>query len=352
MIPTHLNKSSKPHISGTLVAVLLVIMLAACGTNPVTTASPAGAHPSSTANRLIKTPTAISTVPPISLNINVSQINVDKGDLRIQSDTGFQCPYNPLGIPMDQLVLASDRMTYSQNEINQMGDYVGTNFNWSAAKLLRGGTEPPATLRWVLGGSMDPIPGTLDTAPVVLNDYFACGATLTLTNIGSTLIQIPQVGVQLEGRPQQNTYQYRLIDACSVTPQSQVAQDGCTPSQGNNPGCGTYAASIQLGLGEKNDIFSTVPSAQGCGTLTIAPSAQTFLIFYFSLASNIPRNLIYSIAPILTVNTAQGEQTLSISQLVSTLAFASVNQFSCYGLKGTTFVLEQSPIFSQNLWCM
>jgi hypothetical protein len=250
---------------------------------------------------------------------------------------------------MDQLVLASNRTTYSQDEIAQIDAYVSNNFG--AWNFLSGKAVPPPTLRWVLGGAMDPIPGTYESSAAEFYPLL-CRAELSLTNTGNTAIQIPQVGVRLEERPQQNSYHYRLIDACTVIPQSQIDQFGCTPSQGGNPGCAEYTASIQLGLGEKNDVFSAVPSAPGCGALTIAPAAQIYLIFDFSLASNIPRNLIYSITPVLTVDTAQGGQTISLSQLVSTLAFANINQFSCYGLLGTTFVLEPSPVYGGNLWCM
>ncbi len=345
----HLRESPKQRGSSTFASFLLVIMLVACGKSPVTIPSSAKPSPSNTTNQLIKTPATTSSSS--DLHLNGSQITVDRGNLRIQSKVGFQCPYYQIGVPTDQLVLASDRMTYTQDEIKQMGDYVGGNT--SAASLLQGGKVPPPTLRWVLGGSMHPIPGTMGDGPGTSNSvYSACGGTLTLTNTGSTPIQIPRVNIRLEERPQQNSYQYRLIDACSVMPQSYIAVYSCIPSQGNNSRCKLYTASIRLGLGGQNTVFSATPSTPGCGTLTLAPADQIDLTFDFSLSSNIPQNLIYSILPILIVDTDRGEQALSILQLASTLAFASANQFSCYRLKGTTFVLEQSPVFSEKLWCM
>jgi hypothetical protein len=105
---------------------------------------------------------------------------------------------------------------------------------------------------------------------------------------------------------------------------------------GGGPGdYSIYFASIQLELGEKNHVYSVVPGHEDpqngthCGTLAIAPAAQVTQDITFSLAAKIPDNLIYSIVPVLTVDTAQGEQMLALSQLVSTLAFAGVNQFSC-----------------------
>ena len=331
-----LLSKQKLSISRVFVSVLLIILLAACGTDTVTTASPIQPHPSETVNKpeIIDTPLQAGA----ALSHNAAKLSVDAGNLRIQSEVGFQCPNEePFGsVPMDQLVLASNRTTYSQDEIAQMRAYVEQNF--SAYDELVGGKEPPPTLRWVLGASMDPIPGEEPAS-----DY-PCGAELDLTNTGNTLIQIPKVGVRLEKRPQENSYQYRLIDYCSLLPPSQE----CPPGMGSTGPCGVYSALIQLGLGEKNTFFSAVPGVPGCGPLTIDPGAQASLIFAFSVASNMPKNLVYSILPILTVDIAQKVQTLALQQLASTLAFASANQFSCYGLQGTTFVQVPSPVIQPN----
>src|SRR5947209_3284526 len=111
MILTRLNKSSKSPIPSTLVSFLLLVILTACGTNPVIISSPPKPHPSSTVNKPIKTPTAIPSPYPSStvnkrieaptaipspattfLNLNVENITEDAGSLRIQSVGGFQCP--------------------------------------------------------------------------------------------------------------------------------------------------------------------------------------------------------------------------------------------------------------------
>ena len=190
---------------------------------------------------------------------------------------------------------------------------------------------------------MGPIPGTEEiTNP--------CEVTLYLTNTGNTPLQIPSVGMQLEARPQQNTYQYRLIDACSV---QLPPQPGCYSPSGGGADCSNYFGSIQFGMGEKGAMYSAAPIGEGvnCGILTITSAAQVHLTLDFSLAASIPKNLIYSIVPVFTVDTAQGEQTLQLPQLVSTLAFASASQFFCYALQGTTFALVQSPSISTN-WCI
>src|SRR5437764_1258021 len=113
----HLNNLSKSPISGrALVSVLLFIILTACVTNPVASSPPTGPLPSSTANKLIKTASAVPSVSLTVLNLNAAKITEDAGSLSVQSQIGFQCPSGGL---VDQLVLASDRTTYSQDEIAQ-----------------------------------------------------------------------------------------------------------------------------------------------------------------------------------------------------------------------------------------
>ncbi len=344
MKPVHFRKSPGLPLSKAIVFFLLMIVLAACGANPVTSSSPTGG----TANKPIKTPTAIPSVSPTVFNLNPTNVTEDAGSLRIQLAAGFQCPNDGAdGFgAQNQLVFTSDPTTYSQDGIAQIRSYIESSGMENSGSANPSADTPP-TLRWVLGGSVDQFPGAESS-----ENYVPCGAGLILTNTGNTSIQIPQVGVQLEGLPQPNSYTYRLIDACSFAPQGQ----SCPPVGGANTTCSTYLASIKLGQGEKGAVYSATPMGtdyQGndCGTLTIAPDAQVHLILIFSLAANIPKNLIYSILPMFTVDTAQGKQTLPLPRLASTLAFASANQFSCYGLQGTTFGLLKSPSAPPN-WCV
>jgi hypothetical protein len=326
-------------LSRVLLACFLVLILAACGTNSTaTTSSSTQAHSGSTATK------ATTLSPSTSLDLNTANVNAKVGDLLVQSNTGFQCPYaqgiENSDFELGHLVLASDRTTYSQAEIAEMSaylpHYVRSLMNETAPS---GETEPPPTLRVVLGGAMDQVPGT----PPALPQYpgKGCEALLTLSNTGNAPIQVSQVGVQLQAPPQPNTYKYRLIDACGL-----VINVCINPGSSGGGSCSVYYASIQLGMGKQNDVFSAVPTADtGCSVPTIAPGAQINLAMTFSPASNTPQNLIYSIVPVFTVDTTQGNQTVSVPQLGKTLAFANVSQFSCYGLQGTTFVLEKSPAF-------
>jgi hypothetical protein len=329
--PASFKKSLWMSVSKTLAAFLLVIVFAACGTSTVIS-SPVPSRPGSA------TSTSANTPPSASLTVNAASISIRVGNLLIQSG-GFECPdgYLVNGFFADRLVLASDRTTYNQDEITQMRSYV---LGLTTVGMGRGPVEVPTVkpplppLRWVLGGYED-------------TGYNAgCGETLKLTNTGNASIQIPALSIQLEAHSQPNMYHYRLIDACSFILPSEEA---CIPTGSAGGGqCGEYSVFIQLEPGEKNRLFSVQLIQPGCSTLTIPPDTQIPLNISFGS----PSNLVYSILPILTINTGQGgEQRVSLTRLSSTLAFAQADQLSCYQLHGTAFVLLPSINPSPG-WCM
>lgn len=334
MKSVHFRKPPKLPLSSAVISFLLVIMLTACNST-VATYSSSQPHPGSTA----KATTTVS--PSTSLDAGAGNINVNVhvGNLFIQSDYGFQCPSASLDPPgdanQDHLVLASDRTTYSTAEIAQMSAYLA-----EANVFQNMPTNTPATLQWVLGGQTTLLPGTPPGFATVPDEN--CDTELTLTNTGNAPIQISSVGVQLQAPPQQNTYQYHLIDVCSF-----IASACVYPGSGGGGSCSVYYAPIHLGLGKQHDIFSAVPTGYtGCSGPTLDPGTQIYLDMEFSPAENIQQNLIYSVVPVFTVNTTQGNQTVAVPQLGKTLAFASASQFSCYELQGTTFTLEQAPVFT------
>ena len=313
---------------------LLVLALVACGTNTSSTFPPSprsdgtAKKPTSTLSPLPQTGANVSSLDP-----NPAPLSIENGNLLIQSG-GLQCS--------NRLVLATDRTTYGPDEIARMRAYVTGIMSGTTTQL-------PSTLRWVLGGSINPIPATGETE----NHTPPCSVVLNLTNTGYTPIQIPKVSVQLEASPQPNMYDYRLIDACSVL---LPPYPGCYQPSGGGNDCSSYTASIQLGRGKPGDEFSAVPSAENgpgadCGVLTVAPTTLIKLEIDFSLDSTLPKNLIYSVVPVFTIDTAQGEQALTLPQMRSTLAFASASEFSCYILQGTTFSLVPSPTLGSN-WCL
>src|SRR5581483_4800921 len=158
MKSVHSRKSLK------LLAVsFLITLLTACGSNTAAT--------SGSVVRVTKTVTATPASTP--LTPNTTNLNVQEGNLLIQSKDGIQCPYHTfLGSVTNQLVLASDRTTYSQAEIDEMRAYYSNNaFVFPDAAT----PAPPPTLRWVLGGATT-IPGE------TLRDNSYCGVSLALTN--------------------------------------------------------------------------------------------------------------------------------------------------------------------------
>lgn len=339
--PDHRAKPSMWSIVRLLTVGVLVILLAGCGTNSTATTTASSTRQTNSGKAAPKA-TTTSAIP--GLDLNAVNVHAQSGDLLVQSDHGFQCPYaslTPQDLETGHLVLASDRTTYSQADIAQMSSYLASYVANGGVYLKNVLPPTPPTLRWVLGGEASPIPG--------LPPSGNCATQLMLTNTGNAPIQVPQVGVKLTASPQQNTYQYRRIDVCS--PDFKVQYCPIT-GEGGGSGCSIYDASIQLGTGAPDTVFSAIPtSAGGCSTLTIPPTSQIELNITFTLATNVPNNLIYSIIPVFTLDTTQGEQTLAFSQLASTLAFAAASQFSCYQLHGTTFVLLKSPAFVP-VWCI
>ena len=218
----------------------------------------------------------------------------------------------------------TDRLTYDANEINQMSDYLG-----SAGHPV---SPLPNTLRWVLGGPTDTSQAVYIDGKVI-GYIYNCGISLGLTNTSQNSIQITNVGVQLAGDTQQNNYHYRLIDICTIT---QACRFGAGPGD-----CSQYFATIKLGTGPINTVFSAIPARHdsSCGELTLNPGEEKTLYVYIYSA----QNLIYSIVPQLVLTTASGPNTLTLTALTSTLAFANGSQFTCYALHGDTFVAETTP---------
>lgn len=288
MKPFHFRKLQKQPISQVLISLLLTLIITACGNiKAVNVPSGKVQTPSrvpSTVSQTINAPTSFpqfSDIPP-NLNLNTKNISVAAGSLLIQSFAGFQCPYAQVEPPDDlelgHLVFTSDRTTYSQDEIAQMSSYFEDG-NWNEVPIPgQQRLPPPPTLHWVLGGEIvdntDPtgIPVGLPRAPA---PSIVCGAELFLTNTGSNPIQIPKVSVQLKASPQQNMYQYHLIDMCSIT------ISACSLGQGGGSGnCSAYFASIQLEPGAQNTVFSAVPQSNpGCATLTIPRLLRSFSIW-------------------------------------------------------------------------
>lgn len=262
------------------------------------------------------TPDLTSTSPanPPGLELN-SPAATDISGLHIQTDGVICHPY---------LVLKEDRATYTNEEVQQMHDYL-TNI-WpgvaEAANTTRLYTPPqtpapPDTLQWIPGGSQ-------------------CGGIFHFTNTLQESVQIDRMGLKLTTSPQQNTYAYRLIDPCTI-----LDPEAC--ALGSTPPC-AFSVNVQLAGGtvgtavdapvEGEQVFNSVCPVP----LTLAPG-QTVAVRLNVQSSQV--DLLYRANVTLTLTTARGTNVIVLPPTFqSVLAFASDSQFSCYGLQGNTFVQE------------
>lgn len=278
---------------------------------------------------------------------------IDADGLHIQSLTGIECPPSSSLwlISPNRLVLATSRVTYDVGELQQIVKYLDAFYHTDETtySINKISMPLPASLRWVVGGYN--VGWNVDLSKMAYHvdgEETGCAADMEITNIGNTTIQIPQAGVRLTQPPQQNNYQYRLIDTCTIISLAECECHGCGSSPAH---CQVYGAGIQLGMGQKGSVFADTPTAypimndQGteipCGELTLRPGQTTELLMgFYSLPP--PSHLIYSIVPELTLVTANGRQVLALPQLGNSIAFINQSQLSCYGLQGHTFVLEKS----------
>jgi hypothetical protein len=253
--------------------------------------------------------------------------------LHIQSLDGIECPRSGgFRVPSNYLVLATSRLMYDSDEVQQMAAYLQALYltDQTPYAINEIKVPLPSSLQWVAGGDngrqSEFVPG--------------CVALLEITNVGSSTVQIPQAGVRLTEAPQQNNYQYHLIDTCTFLSFQECQCNGCGAGVS---GCEVYYANIHLGMGKQGSVFATPPTAnydRPCGELTLRPGQTTLLFMdFFSLPP--PSHLVYSVVPELTLDTSTGQRILALPKLGSSIVFADQSQFSCYGLRGHTFVREE-----------
>lgn len=236
------------------------------------------------------------------------------------------------------LVLSSSALSFNNEELRQMRTYVNATFS---NVVLREETEEPpqppdnpnatpSELRWVQG-----VPGT------------SCVGEMEITNIGDAPIQIFDAGVDLAQTPVVNTFQYHLIDKCSLL-------GGCVPSAaGGGPACIFYA-DIQMGLGKagstyQGTLMSNAMAVDGpCQTPIILESHHVVdIVLRFTLAPQATTGMIFQVRPFLTLGASSGTVKVMLPNLVSTLVFAHHGQYGCYVLHGNTFTLDTSVDLSK-----
>ena len=332
-----------------LIFISLFVLLVGCGkdssstssTQPTSVAS-SGMTPSNPTS-ISSPPTSSSPTPTLSpsadntsgnpypaIPLNEGPTSVDIPNLlHIESVGGFQCPLgrnSPVGTqqltpPSNFLVLATDRLSYNDDEIQQMRDYLHAMYQNMASMRTSYLVSPPTTLSWVMGG--------LD-----------CRIEFQITNISpSSTIQIASLGVQLTSTPQPNNYQYHAIDACTVLDPSD-AQRVCPQLYSLDTSC-IYNVGINLNGGQAKDVLTDTPTVafdplhQCNGTI----DQNATVTFAISLHASISQ--IYYVMPVLILVDSSGTSTShTLTQWSDTLAFTNGNQITCYGLQGNTFSQE------------
>ena len=328
--------------------IILLIFLVGCGSS----SSPGRESGRASASRSIPTPTLTATVrlsptlgptpsptPGPIPSPTPSPTPTLKSSLNIQSVEGLQCPirrsqpraplpgaYHLILGPSEALVLATDRLTYTADEIQQMRDYLHEIYNNMASITTSYLVSPPPTLRWIQGSG-------------------ECQLTLEVSNIGTTTVQISSLGVQLTSAAQPNNYQYRSVDVCSI------AGVSCPFGPSGAGDCSTYIVSANLDpSASPGTVFAKTPeqgSGDGgpCPEPTLPPNET--LYFTLNLFSPGPQqgsvaSYIYAVMPVLTVTDGKVSNTFTLPSMAATIAFTDEEQMPCYGLQNeqdTTFTL-------------
>lgn len=317
-------------IKGTILAAL-VALLAACGISSPSQA----AHTVSTAMPSVTATPTLST----TLRFN-SAASVDVDGLHIQT-SGVDCGA--------WFVLNGQQRAYDSGTIQQMKAYAEAFVEkyYLANETADPGSHPPVTFTSQFAAMLPRLPSSWQVVPGSdFNPRGQCTGLFDITNIGTTDIQISSFGATLAAMPVPNNTDYRLVNVCTLIEQ----QWPCAGLFGGGPIC-DYAAYVNLQSGQVGTHFDApVKVDQGDGTcstpITVAPGKVVEI--YLKLVSK--SALLYTVSLALTLNTGAGATTVDLPSAFNTsLAFANDGQFSCYGLQGSTFVVEDASILANAL---
>jgi hypothetical protein len=229
------------------------------------------------------------------------------------------------------IVLTPHASTYSAEELAAIRNALGSIHEGISVFALGAVssyalTNPPATLANMAYGQ-------------------SCFGHFDVTNTGSSLIQLNQVGFQSTQAPARFSYTYRLIDACPYI-------DDCGP-----PGIGAtspcmYSSSMQLSLSHALSLSAIgVRPAEGpdSGSSADCPapinlgggqSVEIQMAF-----SGLPAgggDIWFHGVPALNVTTAKGTATITYPTMTYNFIFTPLDAQgrpgTCYTQKGNTFV--------------
>lgn len=322
-----------------------ILLLAACGPNSVNggirraapaTPSSAAAGQSCASAQPSSTPTVPPSVPPLAHSFN-SAACVDMNGLHIQT-AGIDCDA--------WVVLAGQQTRYDTGTIQQMSAYLDAftdtyyGVNFAANAGLQG--YLPVLFTPQLAQSLPRLPAALQVVAGTRNIQVlggrVCRGLFDITNVGSSDVQLLSVGATHTSASTPNATNYRLVNTCTLP----VQPTFCGSGIGGGAVC-RFIAEISLqggSAGTKSDApVMGSPADGGCdGPLTISPGGLREVQVEFASTEA----LLYNVQLALTLNTSTGSMLVQLPPAFNTsLAFARDTQFSCYDLKGTSFVIHQ-----------
>lgn len=252
-------------------------------------------------------------------------------NLRVES-SGFGCMHDEYVAGVTNLVMAQDRLQYSVADLQAMSAYVQAVVDGS-------GSTPP------------PLPPTLALAP----GGPKCDLHLAFTNVGATPLQLARVGLRLTRDEQPNAYVYRMINACSLLPQT---AEGCPFPYGHAGGeCMAYSLTLSLtATTRQGEAADGVPdggldnNGQPCPVPVVQPAGVLDLYVTVSAAAA----AVLTVTPFLVVTDGGGTRQLTLSALSGSVVIAQEPQMRCYSADGTTFVSQEFVPYmpGSGTWCM
>jgi hypothetical protein len=308
-----------------IILIPFMVVLIACSGNAVSASSTSGTQDSST---LL---TNLGSSPPIFVGertFTSTGVSFHLGPHSCPGRLGVESSF-----PSQNIVLKSRRLTYDELPLQQMKEYLLQNDPFGTGGI--GKVALPDTLNLAQGGLTSQGKNQTSAGTFVSSN---CVLSIDITNQSASTITLEQAGIQ-RVTAQQNSYQYRLIDICPL-----VQRPQCIPAIGGP--FTDFSATITLNQANSkarfvSDIVGEIPDStapQGIREIRHIPILpyQTSRV---DITINSQYNMIYSITPLITIGTSQGLQNFVLSSFSGAIAFANVNQISCYTLKDHSFEL-------------
>lgn len=266
------------------------------------------------------------------------------GPVAITLSDALHCPPEEYSIVPQGLIFATDRLSYTSTEIEQMANYITTAlsiFSSGGPEELQSLPQPPSTLRLVPSSLTNSI-GNWNLSPEKRRP--GCIEEMTITNVSKEPVLFQSIQVRLTKAPERNLKRYRFLNVCSFFSQKLVSITGSCPlyPQGTTPD-GSYE--FALHQAQAGTVFPGALQAQaGYPTpvpttrqnLSLAPGQKYVLHLNFHTPVE-GGNWKYTLVSEINVTTASGQEETLQADSVETLVYTNPNQVSCYTLHGNTF---------------